>query len=223
MLQEGKTYLLSELKDELKITKYYWENRKDELLEYFKLFFDYEIIKQGKYAAFFITKVYGEYQPLPRKTRSVDIKEFYRQETEKVVKYQPWNTGANIARKILSVDNKYQHAEGTAANYVRPILKEEYCLSEEKQWMEAHYDRYEYVPITKEQEEFLKIQFKKQFGNDNQTVIDIMAARDAGYMTEEEVVKALESKYSIAMNEFLACFGFRPIKVGKYIKKQEYE
>ena len=50
-----------------------------------------------------------------------------------------------------------------------------------------------------------------------------MAARDAGYMTEEEVVKALENKYSVAMDEFLTCFGFRPIKVGKYIKKQEYE
>ena len=45
---ECKTYNLTEFKNVLKIPKRQWEERKEELLEYLKLFFDYEITLKGR-------------------------------------------------------------------------------------------------------------------------------------------------------------------------------
>jgi hypothetical protein len=61
---------------------------------------------------------------LPRKTALKEIKAFYSEKTDDLININPWNTGANIARQIIAKDNRYDHKEGTAANYVRPILKE---------------------------------------------------------------------------------------------------
>lgn len=48
MYIECKNYSLTEFKKALKITKWQWEERKEELLEYLKLFFDYEITMNGR-------------------------------------------------------------------------------------------------------------------------------------------------------------------------------
>lgn len=48
MYIECKSYNLTELKTVLKISKRQWEDRKEELLEYLKLFFDYEITMNGR-------------------------------------------------------------------------------------------------------------------------------------------------------------------------------
>lgn len=48
MYIECKSYNLTELKIALKISKRQWEDRKEELLEYLKLFFDYEITMNGR-------------------------------------------------------------------------------------------------------------------------------------------------------------------------------
>ena len=150
-----KTYTLAELKIELGITQYAWENRREELLEYFKKFFDYEITMQGKKLLFIIKEIYESYVPLPRKTKVKEIEEFYREETEHIIKYKPLNTGSNVAREIVDVDNRFNHKEDTAARYVRPVLKEGYKISDKKIWCEPNYLHHTYVPITPEQLEFL--------------------------------------------------------------------
>lgn len=45
---ELKTYSLLELRKALKIPEKQWERRKDDLLEYFKLFFDYSYSFKGR-------------------------------------------------------------------------------------------------------------------------------------------------------------------------------
>nr|DAF40481.1 MAG TPA: hypothetical protein [Caudoviricetes sp.] len=44
---ECKLYTLSELRDALNIPVRQWERRRHDLLEYFKLFFDYDYIFEG--------------------------------------------------------------------------------------------------------------------------------------------------------------------------------
>ena len=86
-----------------------WRRRLDEILEFLKQFWDYEIIPYKRSSLFIVKRVYGEVPKLPRKTRIKEIKEFYRQETENVIKINPWNTGTNVARTILSYSNPYEH------------------------------------------------------------------------------------------------------------------
>jgi hypothetical protein len=105
-LIECKTYSLNELKTTLGISKRQWDERKEELLEYLKLFFNYEIIITGRSYSFIIKEQYSEYEPLPRKTRVPEIKAFYAQEVDHILLYKPRNTGSNLAREIVSKNNK---------------------------------------------------------------------------------------------------------------------
>ena len=88
---------------------------------------------------------------MPRKGKGKEIKEYYTDETDKIVERNPWNTGSNIAREIVSKKNKYNHAEGTAANYVRPILKNNYNISLEKEWRKPNYETFVYEVLTDEE------------------------------------------------------------------------
>lgn len=51
---ECKKYSLTELKDILKISKRAWETRKEEVLDYLKMFFNYEIEYKGRNTYFII-------------------------------------------------------------------------------------------------------------------------------------------------------------------------
>jgi hypothetical protein len=79
---ELKSYTLAELKSVLHISKRQWEERKEELLEYMKLFFDYEISLKGRSYIFTIKEQYSDYEPLPRKIKSKEVAEFYEDETD---------------------------------------------------------------------------------------------------------------------------------------------
>lgn len=102
---ECKTYSLSELKSVLKISKRQWDERKEELLEYMKLFFDYEITLKGRSYCFTIKEQFSEYEPLPRKTKVPEIMAFYAGEVDHILQYKPRNTGANLAREIVAYNN----------------------------------------------------------------------------------------------------------------------
>ena len=213
---ETRRYTTDELLKVLNISSSTWKRRREEFLEYFKYYFDYDIVPDGRAVYYDITEVYAEYQPMPRKTQHDDKVAFYREETHKIVDYQPWNTGSNIARRILDRNNKYVHAEGTAANYVRPILREDYQVSEEKQWMQNDFNHFEYVPITEEQSEFLKKLFKDFRCNNS----DIIAEYKSGYIDKDVAMRStFENEihsYEQVMKAFIDKYGFRPMKVARF-------
>lgn len=213
---ECKTYNLTELKKVLNITKWQWEERKEELLEYMKLYFDYEIILKGRSYQFHIKEQYQEYEPMPRKTKAPEIKAFYEQEAEHILTYKPRNTGANLAREIIDKNNKYNHAVGTAANYIKPFLKMNYEVGE-REWCQINYNTYSYDKITKEQLDLLNNLFNKYLSS--KVVADAIADQEAGYTTKEEAYECLKTHYNDAMLAFKEKYGFRPYKAGELIRK----
>ena len=74
---ELKMYSLPELRKVLNIPEKQWERRKQELLEYLKLFFDYDYSYKGRVYMFNIKEQYAEYEPMPRKTQFKEIYNFY--------------------------------------------------------------------------------------------------------------------------------------------------
>lgn len=210
-------YTLQELKEKLKISKRQWEERKEEVLEYMKLFFDYDIvIKDGKGYKFIIKEQYCDYEPLPRKTKSKEISKFYEEEARHIIKYKPRNTSVNIAREINDMNNKYNHKLGTITNYVRPFVKENYTI-DEKEWCYVDYATNEYVQINKEQRDFLKELFQKYLTEEG--VVEALAMEDAGYIDEKVAYKMIKSRYNAVMTLFKKEYGFRPFKVGKLREK----
>ena len=161
---------------------------------------------------------YAEYEPLPRKGKAKEINDFYEKETDRIVERNPWNTGSNIAREIVSTKNKYDHAEGTAANYVRPILKNNYNVSLEKEWRKPNYEMFMYEALSEEELNYLKEMFNKYMGKKDADLANIIAAQEAGYCTKEEAFDTVKGWYNGAMDAFVEKYGYRPIKVGKYEK-----
>lgn len=216
-MTECKTYLFKEeFCKELGIPINQVNRRLSDLLEWLKVFFDYDFIS-GKGVPHVITikEQRCEYEPLPRKTKVPEIKKFYYAETDHILKYKPRNTGANVAREINKYNNVYHHAEGTIANYIRPHIKANYVI-DDKQWCRVNYETYTYEPIDEDQLKFLKRVFKKYL--DGEKTANIIADVEAGYMSKEECYKSLSYNYNDAILEFKNKYGFRPFKAGQLKK-----
>lgn len=219
---ELKTYDTNEFKRELKITKWVWENRREELFDYLDKFFEIEIKKGGRSTYYIIKQQFGDYEPLPRQGKSQEIKDYYLEATREEVERNHWNTGSNIARRIVKNDlkNRFSHAEGTITNYVRPIIKDKFINEATVcQWMKLDKDNDEYLPLSEEQEEFLANLFAKKITANElgEKTMDIVAQVISGYMSKEEagdaVVEIAYKTYMQTMSEFKAQFGFMPVKV----------
>lgn len=168
-----RKYTLSEFKTILHITKWQWEEKKEELLEHLKIYFNYEITRVGRGYCVEVFEQYAEYEPLTRKNSVKEMSNYYYECTKEEVKEQPWNTGSNIARNIIAKDkNVYEHAEGTIGNYVRPIVKEKFTSpNSETQWMKASKDGLSYEPLTEEELAYLKTLLEQKNVNNNKAKI----------------------------------------------------
>ena len=209
---ECRAYTLTELKNTLNISKRQWDERKDEVLEHMKFFFDYEIKLKGRTYCFNIKEQYAEYEPLPRKGDREAAMQFYAKEVDHILLYKPRNTGANLAREITFFNNQYNHQDVTAANYIRPYLKENYTVHD-KEWCRINYDTFSYDVITPEQLKFLNAQFSHYLNSES--VANVIADIEAGYQSKEEGYACLKNNYDKAMAAFKQEYGFRPYKAGE--------
>ena len=144
-LEENKVY---EVKKEflplLNVTANQWKERKDDLLEWWKDFFDYEITF-AKPITIRINEIYNqEYQPLPRKNvyTTAEKRADYAAATIAILsesgkEYKPI-TKAYVARKATNSFGlvKYGHTseEGVAHNYIKPSFDKYAENSGEKVW-----------------------------------------------------------------------------------------
>lgn len=218
---ELKTYKFSDFCDILKITKNQKERRFDDLLEWLSYFYDYTFIKGKTPAPHLITihEIYYDYQPLPRKTRVKEIQSFYENKTDTIVKVKPLNSGSNIAREIVATDNKYEHKEGTAACYVRRVLKAKYQV-DKRLWCKINYSTNTYEPLTEEDREYLHNCFELYL---NSKTADWLGDVEAGLITKEEMHEKMTISYLKALKEFKKVKGYRPYRAGYLESKTVWE
>lgn len=218
---ELKEYTLDEFKKICGITRRAWDTRKNEVLEYWEQFFNYDIYcKVGPTKYIIIKEQYAEYEPLPRKTEKAKIQAYYESCTEKIVKEKPLNTAACIARNIIHDKKQLKtHKEGTVAGYVRPIVKEKYYSPFQSMvWCRLSDNKLEYIPLDEEQLEFLYGLFKANSRDGIlEKQIELHEKYKAGVITKAELGQALmdnvEQAYTDLVNEFAGRYGFRPMKV----------
>ena len=184
-----------------------------------KLFFNYEITLKGRSYQFHIKEQYSEYEDFPKKKDVKAIKAFYEAETDHILQYKPLNTGANVAREIEAKNNKYNHKDGTIANYIRPYIKARYEIND-KVWCKVNYDLYCYEPIDEQELKYLNSLFNKYLSSTS--TADIISEVEAGYINKEEGYNRLKGHYNDAMKEFKEHYGFRPYKAG-YLKQKAWD
>lgn len=220
---ELKAYETKDLMGALGITRSSWGRRKEEYLDWFKLFFDYEVVIQGEKRVYVIKEIFGDYEPLPRKKKSIEVKEYYKQETSKIVKQEPTNTGSNIARNIVAASNKYDHKEGTASVYVRSILKEGYKV-DGKVWCKRTEDGLHYEPIEEEHLLYLNECITKQFKDDKvqEYAVEMYTDYEAGLISKKDFNEAMGfmtgTAFTSAMDRFILKYHYRPVKIPVWVE-----
>lgn len=228
MIEPGR-YSLTQIKDKLKISKHVWENRKEELLEHLKVFFDYDIDTKGRSTYFIIKEVFCDYQPLPNKRDAQIIAAHYLEKTREIVAEDPWNTGSNIARNIIAKEESlFNHKENTIAGYVRPIIREKFIPPlAEKSWRRLSKDRLHYEPLTEEQEEFLnQLLTENSLEGQKKKELEKFAEYKEGYITETELkdylMSSVGASYGSMMMRFKNKFGFTPMLI-KHLEEGAFQ
>lgn len=222
-IELNKNYSTQAFRNILGVSTKIWNTRREDVLEHAATFFDYEIICEGRNKYYVIKEIFGEYEPLPRKKKSIEVKEYYAQETSKIVKQEPTNTGSNIARNIVATSNKYEHKEGTVSVYVRSILKEGYKV-DSKVWCKRSADGLHYEPIDEEQAKYLNECITQQFKDDKlqEYMVEMYTDYEAGLISRTDFNAALGSMTEVtflsAMDRFILKYQFRPVKIPVWVE-----
>lgn len=225
-IQTG-VYSLKEFCELLNISSYIWKKRKEDLLEHLKDYFDYTIELGGYHnteQTIIIREVYDDYEPLPRKTNIKEKQQDYKEFTLETIKKEPLNTVSNIARKAVTDEflaNKYHHKSRAAENYIRPIINSDEILKGEKVWVCLNKALNIYELLQGEELETIQ-NIMREFVEKHDSVVEsIVTSLDCGDLTEEEISKQVMSylrmEYAIAIDSFVAKYGYRPFKVSYLI------
>lgn len=219
---ELKTY---ELKKEflplLNISCRVWDRRKEELLNWFKDYFDFEIIDNKKPFKILIKEIYGEYQPLPRKTYDVqkltkekieDYKNFTIQALG--TEFRP-NSRCKIARDAIDMfgEDKYGHTSEAAVvrRYVKKPFDEYGETNDNKVWVNC----ITYKPLSEEHKAiWLSILAQEHIGADEAACAFYRAAQGEDISKEKGYFKK-------AIARFKDQYGYTPIMVKEWRVKTE--
>ena len=120
-LEEGKIYTTQQMQKFMGISKSTWDHRRDELLENFCLYYEYEVVYEGRSTKYHILRKLGDYQK-PLSKRSKELRDqIYEKEIVDVIERDNVQTAKNIARIIQKKDEikEYHHTEGTVYEYTR--------------------------------------------------------------------------------------------------------
>lgn len=153
VVEKNKVYdFKSEFWSIIHLSKYSWETRKEEVLEWLTNFFDYELY-EGKPMRIYIKEIYGEYRPLPRK--GLELLEQKKADYEKFAiaalgtEFKP-NSKAKTAREAIDSFgyNKYGHTntEAVTRRFVGPVFDEYGECNNVKHWVWYH----SYEPLDEE-------------------------------------------------------------------------
>lgn len=150
---ECKEYNLAELREALNITGRQWEDRKEEVLENLKYFFDYTIKPIGKGYNIIIHRQFAEYIGISRKTDKETPAMYYQQCIIDEIAKSPKNTLTNIANVIVSSGkNKYNISREAIVAYGHTIIKP----FGEGEWMRLDEKTLSYIPLSAEELDVFK-------------------------------------------------------------------
>ena len=148
IVEKGKVYdFKNEFWNLIHLSKYSWENRKEDILEWLKNFYDYELY-EGRPMRIYIKEIYGEYKPLPRKglenlmQKQADYEKFAIASLG--TEFKP-NSKAKTAREAIDAFgyDKYGHTNVRAVTnrYISPVFDEYGESNGIKRWV--WFDSYE--------------------------------------------------------------------------------
>ena len=222
MIEAGKIYDFKEEFFKLTgITLYQFRNRKEDLLEWLKEFYDYELYN-GRPIRIYIKKVIGEYKALPRKVNSKELTEHKKQRYTSFAiaslgtEYAP-NSKSRVAREAM-----YSFGYEEFGHTSVPAVVERYVGPAMNQYGE-HDNKYQwvwfanYVPLPSDVLTHWSEILKEEKISDEE-------AANAFYRQEngEDITKEKNS-YKKAQQRFKEIYSTIPVKVPGWRLKKNVE
>lgn len=214
---EPKVYLFKEeFMPLLHITQYQYRNKKDELMEWLKDFFEYEIL-EGRPIRINIIAQLGEYEPLPAKDQKQKSKEKQQDYENYVIEHLPREfTPMSKTRMASNAINdfgkeKYKHnsPEAVSKRYVGPAMNTHGVRTEERYW--CWYKTYEQLP-QEIVDEWRAILTKWEC-----TEKEVYAAFCAKHASKDDAeMIRVEGAFKSAMTEFITKYNDRIILIPKW-------
>lgn len=190
-----KEYSLKELQKQLGFSTYSWKNRKEDLLAWLQLFYDYDLLisKDHNYT-FIIYEQFAEYEPLPRSNKvSTEKRAYYAIKTKEELKRQPYNTGTNIARNTKDKKEEMNtDSIDTITRYCCNILKEDY-IKDDAKWHYLDDNKLNYIPLNEEELGYLKSLFKQDSDRKLEYEAEIYSQQQQKIITQRQAKDKLNN------------------------------
>ena len=228
----GKIYSTREMYELFGISKSTWDHKRNKYLDNFALYYEYEVLYQGRNTNYRIIKQLGDYRKPPSKKDKETIDGVYSKEIIDVIETDSLQTAANVSRIIKDNEpiKEFNHADGTVYEYTRLRMREMFgkTLDDggtiggilEKIWCRLDKKTNTYIPIGEVMEQKFFSLMKEQRDNDTDFDAEIYNDYEIGLITIEQRDQIIGrrgfSNYLEAKKRFYEIYGFHPVKVPNY-------
>ena len=222
---ELKDYTTKELQEALEIADWEWKKKKQQILQQLQYCCHYETYMRGVQKFYHIIEIYSDWEGLVNKKNRQEIKAYYSERAEEIISKDKYTTGSQLARDVRKrKDFIFPHKEGTSAVYCREVLKEEYDIVD-REWRRVDIEGKMYIPLTKDQLDYLKLCFKEKFSNEDNIerktnlINDFKNKVISNEEFKEELCSIEIMAYDEAIVAFVTKYGFQPRKIPGWEKK----
>lgn len=231
-IRVGDILTTGQMQEYLGVSINVWKRKKNELLENFSKYYEYEVEYKGRATNYKIIKKLDDYQAIQKKSEKRD--QVYEDGIISIINEDNIQTAANVARRLEKEDQdviSLNHTSGTIYEYTRVKMRNMFgtVVNEggskgmivDKVWcrLNKEYDCYEEM-TDEEIQKFFEIYNKSKDAN-KENELEIFSDYQNGLITKEQMYEMIGESgficYQSARNEFKDKFGYYPIKVPVYV------
>ena len=228
----GRTYSTQEMWALMGIGKSTWDHKRNELLDNFSLYYEYEVEYEGNRTNYVIIKQVGDYEK-PLNIRDKRIRDaVYADEIVSVIKEDNLQTAKNVSRIIRSHEPivAFNHTDGTVYEYTRVRMREMFgnkiiiggTIGEilEKRWCFLDHEHNCYCEMSQKQIDDFYTLFHTEQKDSVKEEAEYYNDYTIGLITRDEMNQAVSKLgfevFLRARTAYKAKYGFTPIKVPVY-------
>lgn len=230
-IKEEDILTTDELIKFLGVSKNTWKKKRNELLENFGRYYEYEIEYKGRNKYYHILKQLDEYKPIEKK--SVKRDKIYETNIISVIEDDNIQTAMNVSRIIKNKEDikNLKHTDGTIYEYTRVKMRTMFGtvvneggtkgIIEKKIWCKLMPNDNYYEELTEKEINYFYDIFRECKEEIKDEELEVFSDYQNGLITKDEMEKLISdcgfNCFISARNIFKNKYGYFPIKVPVYL------
>ena len=229
-IKPGATLSTKEIISFLGVSENVWKRKKEQLLQHFGNYYEYEVIYRGRNIDYHILNKIKDYEQIPKKSTKRD--KIYKESILEVIAEDNIQTAMNVSRIIKDNDSikKYNHKDSTVYEYTRVNMRNMFGvkvnqggtngLIERKVWCKLIEEYNYYAEMSDEDIAELYNLFSTAKESAKEIELEIFCDYQNGLITKDDMYKQIGESgfrcFAEARKTFYKRYGYYPIKVPVY-------